>query len=132
MVAGANAASVAPAPRKRLDGGPSRARGGRFRNWLVAVGRDDLTVGPGPQRPVRLNRDRRLEEVYASVAEQEVASAPMVTRPSTAARSHNRPQSRQRRLRKEVLTSQRNSQIASIFGPVLNLGQEFAANALLH
>ena len=49
-----------------------------LRKRSVAIGRDDLAVGPGPYRPVRLDGDRRLDEVDATVGEQEVGAAGVV------------------------------------------------------
>src|SRR3954463_9671867 len=48
------------------------------RQWSVAIGRDHLAAGLGPQRPVRLDVNRPLYEVDAAVREQHVGAAGMV------------------------------------------------------
>ena len=48
---------------RRWDHRESRGEADRS----ILIGRDDLAVGLGPQRPVGLDGDRRLEEVHAAV-----------------------------------------------------------------
>ena len=58
--------------------GAHQARRAGQRQRSVAIGRDDFAVGLGPQRPVGLDGDRRLDEVDAAVGEQEVGAAGVV------------------------------------------------------